>query len=226
MSFPPKVLVGEIDIPLEGGRVTLHGDLQIPRAAIGLVLFVHGSGSSRHSTRNQRVAAALRGRRIGTLLFDLLTEDEALRDDMTAEYRFDVEWLAGRLRQVTAWAAEQRAAMDLPFGYFGASTGAAAALIAATQEDVRAVVSRGGRPDLALEALPLVRAATLLVVGGDDQEVIRMNWLAYERLIGVKRMEIVPDAGHLFEEPGKLNEVAQLAGEWFEEHLPGGEEAP
>lgn len=222
MYFPPKVLAPELDIPLDDGQLALRGRLDIPEGAVGLVVLVHGSGSSRHSVRNQHVARALRTAGMGTLLFDLVSETENLTDTFRAPHHYDVEWMAGRLRKVTAWLGDRAEVADLPFGYFGAGTGAAAALIAAAQEDVRAVVSRGGRPDLALEVLPQVHAATLLIVGDDTPEIVRLNWLAFERLTGRKRVEIVAGAGLLFEEPGKLGEVAQLTRSWFLEAFTGG----
>ena len=212
-----------VEIPLSD--VTLDGDLVVPVDARGIVLFAHGSGSSRKSPRNRFVAAALHEAQIGTLLFDLLTPAEETLDRVTAELRFDVPLLARRLSAATDWLWEQPAQNeveldDLRLGYFGASTGAAAALIAAaTREDVAAVVSRGGRPDLAAEALPLVTAPTLLIVGGDDDVVIGMNREAQRQMRCETRLEIIPGASHLFEEPGTLEEVARLARMWFEGHL-------
>lgn len=196
--------------------------LEIPANARGLVLFAHGSGSSRHSSRNRRVARALQTAGVATLLFDLLTKDEERADALTAHLRFDIELLASRLRRATQWAMHDDRTAALRVGYFGASTGAAAALVAAADPDVDigAVVSRGGRPDLAGEALSRVRAPTLLIVGGADEPVITLNEEAYARLRGVKRLEIVPQASHLFEEPGTLDLVAQLAARWFAEFLP------
>jgi dienelactone hydrolase len=180
------------------------------------VLFAHGSGSSRLSPRNTYVAGALRDAAIATLLFDLLTPDEAWDRTLV----FDVELLARRLRAATEWVRGQPATRDLPVGYFGASTGAAAALIAAANDPaVAAVVSRGGRPDLAMPILPRVQAPTLLIVGGDDRPVIAMNENALRRLHCEKRLTIVPGASHLFEEPGTLDEVVRLATAWFREHL-------
>ncbi len=212
-----------IEVEISTGSAILNGILGVPLRAIGLVLFAHGSGSGRHSARNQRVAEALRHEGLATLLFDLLTEDEERRDAEIAHLRFDIDFLADRLRQATAWALAHPDLARLPAGYFGASTGAAAALVAAAEESghVRAVVSRGGRPDLAGPALDRVRAPTLLIVGGDDTPVIELNRKAFARLSGVKRMEIVPGASHLFAEPGTLDTVAALAGGWFSQHLPG-----
>ncbi len=204
----------EVRIP--SGAVQLPGALEIPGGAEGLVLFAHGSGSSRLSPRNRRVAAALQDAGIATLLFDLLTDREA--SDRASV--FDVGLLAGRLADATAWARSQPAASHLSIGYFGASTGAAAALIAAADDrGVAAVVSRGGRPDLAAAVLHRVTAPTLLVVGSEDTPVLDWNRLAYERLGGDKALEIVPGAGHLFEEPGALERVIDLATRWFTRHL-------
>jgi dienelactone hydrolase len=203
-----------VQIPADS--VVLEGLLGVPGRAAGLVLFAHGSGSSRLSPRNAYVARALRQAAIGTLLFDLLTVEES--EDRTLV--FDVELLARRLRAATEWALGQRATRTLPIGYFGASTGAAAALIAAADDPaIAAVVSRGGRPDLAAHALPHVKAPTLLVVGGEDVPVIAMNEDALRRLRCEKRLAIVPGATHLFEEPGTLDEVVRLATDWFREHF-------
>ena len=201
-------------IPAEG--VLLPGTLTLPPYPAGVVLFAHGSGSSRFSRRNQHVANTLVAANIGTLLFDLLSEEEeASRSNV-----FDVELLAGRLRHATDWIAERPATADLHIGYFGASTGAAAALVAAADDArVRAIVSRGGRPDLAGDFLPRVTAPTLLMVGGADRPLLGLNWAAYRRLGGIKRLEVVPGATHLFEEPGTLEIVAGLARLWFLEHI-------
>jgi putative phosphoribosyl transferase len=204
----------DVGIPVSG--MTLSGILNIPRAAKGIVLFAHGSGSGRFSPRNTRVAAALHDLGFATLLLDLLTEAEA------ADQRkvFDVGLLAERLHAAATWARKEHATTHLPIGYFGASTGAAAALIAAAFDPaIRAVVSRGGRPDLASTVLHSVKAPTLLIVGGDDHLVIRLNEEALAALRCEKQLQIVPGAGHLFEEPGTLDEVARLAGRWFERHL-------
>jgi pimeloyl-ACP methyl ester carboxylesterase len=201
------------------GSVTLEGDMQVGTKP-AMVMFAHGSGSSRHSPRNTYVAGVLQNAGLGTLLFDLLTADEERIDERTAHLRFDIGLLADRLAGATDWLVKR--AGDAKIGYFGASTGAAAALVAAArkQDVIRAVVSRGGRPDLAGEHLHRVRAPTLLIVGGDDHPVIGMNQEAFDKLkMDDKRMEIVPGATHLFEEPGKLEEVARLARGWFERYL-------
>ena len=215
-----------IEVEIAAGATTLAGVLGVPLRAKGLVLFAHGSGSGRHSVRNQRVAETLRNEGMATLLFDLLTEEEERRDAEIGHLRFDIEFLADRLRHATAWALAHPDLAKLPTGYFGASTGAAAALVAAAEESghVRAVVSRGGRPDLAGRALEQVRAPTLLIVGGADTPVIDLNRKAFARLQTEKRMEIVPGADHLFTEAGTLDAVAALAGGWFSRHL-GGKEA-
>jgi pimeloyl-ACP methyl ester carboxylesterase len=207
----------ETPLAIDVDGVTLQGDLALPGGATGLVVFAHGSGSSRHSPRNRHVAGQLQSGGLGTLLFDLLTLREEAIDERTAELRFDIELLARRLVAVTDWLALDDRTKGLSIGYFGASTGAAAALIAAAERPdvVRAVVSRGGRPDLAARALARVRAATLLIVGGYDHPVIEMNEEAFNALRCVRRMEIVPGATHLFEEPGTLDEVARLARDWF-----------
>lgn len=207
--------------------VSLEGDLTIPEGARGIVVFAHGSGSSRLSPRNRQVAAELREATLATLLFDLLTSDEERIDLQTRHLRFDIEFLADRLVGATNWLLRKEETQSLTIGYFGASTGAAAALVAAARrpEHVGAVVSRGGRPDLASSALSAVEAPTLLIVGGLDAPVIDMNREAFEQLRGEKRMEIVPGATHLFEEPGKLEEVARMARDWFEDHLATGGEA-
>ena len=208
-------------VRIPAGGVWLEGDLIIPEGAAGIVLFVHGSGSSRHSPRNQFVAKTIRQAEIGTLLFDLLTRAEEADDMATGHLRFDIGLLAERLVEATRWAKEQAEIRNLLIGYFGASTGAAAALVAAARlgQAVRAVVSRGGRPDLAISSLPAVKAPTLLIVGGRDQAVIQLNWQAYEYLKCEKKVEIVDRATHLFEEPGALEEVASLAASWFEKHF-------
>ena len=204
-----------------GAGVELAGDLAVPASALGLVLFAHGTGSSRHSRRNQAVAAALRDRGLATLLLDLLTKGEEAVDLFSGELRFDIDLLADRVVTATVWAAEQAPTRALPVGYFGASTGAAAALVAAARQPTRvaAVVSRGGRPDLAEPWLADVAAPTLLIVGERDETVIELNQLAYDKLCVERRLEIVPGATHLFEEPGALEHVARLAGDWFTRHL-------
>jgi dienelactone hydrolase len=206
-------------VTVPAGKVSLEGELAVPKGAQGVVLFAHGSGSSRHSPRNRFVAAALREGNLGTLLFDLLTADEEVIDLQTTHLRFDVALLAERLVHAIDWMSRREP--KLPIGLFGASTGAGAALLAAAQrpERVAAVVSRGGRPDLAGPALRQVQAPTLLIVGGRDKQVIELNRLALAQLRGKTKMEIVPRATHLFEEPGALEEVGRLAREWFGAHL-------
>ena len=201
--------------------VILEGDLSLPKGARGVVLFAHGSGSSRHSPRNRLVASLLNEAKLATLLVDLLTPQEEAIDLQTAHLRFDIPLLAKRLVGATNWLARHPDTRALCFGYFVASTGAAAALVAAAErpQQIDAVVSRGGRPDLAGTALERVRAPTLLIVGGNDYPVIEMNQTALARLRCEKRLIIVPGATHLFEEPGALLEVARLAREWFERHL-------
>lgn len=211
----------EVRVPADG--ISLAGTLALPPGAAGVVLFAHGSGSGRHSPRNRFVARALHDVGLRTLLLDLLTPEEEASDASDAYPRFDVGLLAGCLVAATDWLAHNPDTAGLPVGYFGASTGAAAALVAAAARPgvVRAVVSRVGRPDLAGEALPFVQAPTLLVVGGADYAVIGLNEAAQRRLnpaVG-RRLEIVPGAGHLFEEPGALEEVAGLAADWFARHL-------
>mgnify|MGYP006283440329 CR=1 FL=1 len=202
-----------VEIPVDG--VTLEGDLGIPEGATGLVVFAHGSGSSRKSPRNQFVAERLRNRGLGTLLFDLLTE----REDQRYETRFDVDLLVDRLVAASEWVDEEATTRDLRVGYFGSSTGAAAALRAAARTDADAVVSRGGRVDLASAVLADVTAPTLFVVGGADHTVLELNREAYDDLTCEKSLEVVEGAGHLFEEPGALESVADHAGDWFVEHL-------
>lgn len=204
-----------VEIPADGVR--LEGNLTVPANPSGLVAFAHGSGSSRHSPRNNFVADELNDRGLATLLFDLLTEEE----DRDYETRFDIGLLIERLLAATDWIETCEDVGDLPLGYFGSSTGAAAALRAAAVrgEDISAVVSRGGRVDLASDALPGVTAATLFVVGGRDTQVLDRNREAFEELTGEKELAVVENAGHLFEEPGALEEVAELAGAWFVEYL-------
>jgi putative phosphoribosyl transferase len=206
-------------VALPAGDVTMSGELGVPAEAIGLVIFAHGSGSSRFSPRNTAVAWTLRSRNIATLLFDLLTAEE----DVDYVRRFDIALLTRRLVAAATWAQEQALTAALPIGFFGASTGAAAALSAAAEmgDTVKAVVSRGGRPDLAMAALPRVMAPTLLIVGGNDPDVLDLNREAYAALTGVKRLTIVPGATHLFEEPGALEQVASLALGWFNSYLRG-----
>lgn len=204
-------------VQIELEDVRLEGDLALEPRSKGLVVFVHGSGSSRHSARNRYVAQALQGQGYATLLFDLLT----VAEDRHYETRFDIALLTRRLHAVTAWIGRQPTIPALGLAYFGASTGAAAALNAAAElgPAVAAVVSRGGRPDLAWDALPEVRAPTLLIVGGHDEEVLELNRAAYARLNCVRELAIVPRATHLFEEAGALEEVARLAAAWFDRHL-------
>ena len=204
------------------GDLWLQGDLGRPASPRGVVLFAHGSGSSRHSRRNQYVARALERRSLATLLIDLLTADEEAIDNQTAEFRFDIEMLSERLVVIVDWLRRQAATSSLPIGLFGASTGGGAALVAAARRahEVAAVVSRGGRPDLAAAALSRVMSPTLLIVGGLDTDVVDMNRDAQRQMRGTVVLEIVPGATHLFEEPGALERVAQLAGDWFTEHMP------
>ena len=211
-------------VRIAAGRASLDGDLTLPPGARGVVLFAHGSGSSRHSSRNRYVAQELRRSALGTLLMDLLTSEEEAVDDRTAHLRFDISLLAERLGAATDWLRNDPRTSRLAVGYFGASTGGGAALVAAANRpaEVGAVVSRGGRPDLAGEALRRVQAPTLLIVGGGDEPVIEMNREALARLRCEKRLEIVPGATHLFEERGALEEVARLAAGWFARHLAGG----
>lgn len=206
---------------INAGEVNLQGDLIIPEGHKGIVLFAHGSGSSRFSPRNRYVAGILNDAKVGTLLFDLLTKEEERLDAVTGGFRFDIGLLAKRLKAATEWIAQNNSTKGLRVGYFGASTGAAAALVAAAElpEIIRAVVSRGGRPDLADKWLSGVRAPTLLIVGGDDLSVIDMNKEAMEKMSAEKKLVIVPKASHLFEEPGKLKEIAFLARSWFLEYL-------
>jgi dienelactone hydrolase len=208
-------------VRVAAGRVMLEGNLSLPEGTRGIVLFAHGSGSSRHSSRNRYVARLLNEAKLATLLVDLLTAEEEAVDLRTAHLRFDIGLLAERLVGATDWLARHPDTRHLRIGYFGASTGAAAALVAAAErpDAVGAVVSRGGRPDLAGPALPLVRAPTLLIVGGNDFQVIELNRAAFEQLRCEKQLVIVPGAAHLFEESGALDEVARLAREWFERHL-------
>jgi putative phosphoribosyl transferase len=210
--------MNEVRIP--AGRATLDGNLTIVDGATAIVLFVHGSGSSRHSPRNQFVARTLNKAGLATLLFDLFTPEEESIDARTAELRFNIMLLAERLVHATNWAKEEET-RDLRIGYFGSSTGGGAALVAGAEvpQDVGAVVSRGGRPDLAGEALPKVKAPTLLIVGGEDDIVIELNEQARDQMRCEVKLEIIPGATHLFEEPGALERVAQLASDWFVAHI-------
>ncbi|MGW5078592.1 dienelactone hydrolase family protein [Micromonospora echinospora] len=209
----------EVSVPVVAGG--LVGDVSVPGNAGGVVLFAHGSGSSRHSPRNMAVGRALNDRGLATVLVDLLTADEEARDEVTAELRFDIGMLAERLAGIVDWMGADPELGQLPIGLFGASTGAAAALVAAAArpERVGAVVSRGGRPDLAGSSLTVVRAPTLLLVGGLDEQVIVLNEQARDALGEVAELRIVPGATHLFEEPGTLEQVAEQAGTWFTTHL-------
>ena len=208
-------------VQVPAGTVTLDGNLTLPEYAQAIVLFAHGSGSSRHSPRNRYVARVLNEAKLATLLIDLLTLHEEVIDTRTAHLRFDIDLLAERLVDATDWLTQFPDTKHLPIGYFGASTGAAAALAAAAvrPDVIGAVVSRGGRPDLAGSALPRVRAPTLLIVGGDDRQVIELNRVALAQLRCEKQLVIVPAATHLFEEPGALDEVARLARDWFQRYL-------
>lgn len=211
----------ESPVKVPAGEAILEGDLVGPDRAGGLVVFAHGSGSSRKSPRNRFVARSLQQTGLGTLLFDLLTAREEAEDIQTGEYRFNILFLAERLMAVTDWVLSNPDLQGAALGYFGASTGAAAALVAAAsrQNIIQAVVSRGGRPDMAGAALFQVKAPTLFIVGGDDHQVITMNREALKKLSSEKEMVIIPGASHLFEEPGTLEEVAGLAALWFRGHL-------
>ncbi|MFL6545159.1 MAG: dienelactone hydrolase family protein [Candidatus Udaeobacter sp.] len=214
--------MSEVQIP--AGRAVLAGNLAIPDGAVALVLFAHGSGSSRHSPRNQFVARTLKDAGLATLLFDLLTPEEEAIDMRTGDLRFNIGLLAERLVHATNWAKQQDETRDLRTGYFGSSTGGAAALVAAVDipQDVDAIVSRGGRPDLAGDALPKVQAPSLLIVGGNDDIVIELNEMARDQMRCEVKLEIVPGATHLFEEPGALEKVAKLASDWFVSHIGPG----
>lgn len=216
-SSKEELVEAEVEIPFAGFQ--LSGELIIPPRAPGVVLFAHGSGSSRHSPRNQFVARTLREHGLGTLLFDLLTEEEEREDRFTGHIRFDINLLAERLLGATCWYHKKEP--DLFIGYFGSSTGGGAALVADAQSEVpiSGIVSRGGRPDLAGGALPKVKAATLLIVGGNDTAVIEMNKEACARMRCPKELRLVPGATHLFEESGTLEQVAEMAAEWFERHF-------
>src|SRR5262245_43716452 len=209
----------EVQIP--AGRALLSGNLTIPDNSEALVLFAHGSGSSRHSSRNQFVARTLNRAGLGTLLFDLLTPEEEALDIHTREHRFNIGLLAERLVHATKWARQQEQTRDLRIEYFGSSTGGAAALVAAADlpQEAGAIVSRGGRPDLAGDALPKVYAPTLLIVGGNDDTVIELNEMARDQMRCEVKLEIIPGATHLFEEPGALEQVANLASDWLISHI-------
>lgn len=208
-------------VTIPAGQVQLQADVAVPAHPRGVVMFAHGSGSGRHSPRNRYVAEVLNGRGLATVLADLLTADEEAADRARHHLRFDIPLLAGRLAHVDAWARQQPELREFDCGYFGASTGAAAALIAAATQasPVRAVVSRGGRPDLAGEFLPRVTAPVLLIVGGHDTDVLRLNERALQALNADSRLDVIPRATHLFEEPGTLEAAAQLAADWFTRHL-------
>jgi len=217
----PAITTESIVIPIEDGR-QIEADLHVPERATGLVVFAHGSGSSRFSSRNRAVAEFLHGRGLGTLLLDLLTREEEVVDVRTREYRFDIDRLATRVVVATDWIRKRDDVLGLGIGYFGASTGAAAALIAAAERPavVKAVVSRGGRPDLGGAALPKVTAPTLLIVGGHDEPVIDLNEEAKAKMEAAHvELKIVPGATHLFEEPGTLEQVQNLAADWFVRYL-------
>ena len=221
-----RTSITPVEVPI--GEHQLHGDLGIPPIPQGLIVFAHGSGSSRHSPRNQFVARVLREQGLATLLIDLLTPEEDEVDAETGEFRFDIPLLARRLVTIIDWLRHRGGTDALPLGLFGASTGGGAALIAAAERpaDVQAVVSRGGRPDLAHEALPDVQAATLLIVGGEDEEVLALNQEAMARMRNDVRLAIVPGATHLFEEPGALEDVADLAASWFVSIFSGKADLP
>ena len=213
--------IWQCDVQIHSGEVRLDGTMQIPEGASGIVVFAHGSGSSRFSPRNQYVAGIIRDAGLGTLLFDLLTPAEEAVDVQTRHLRFDIGLLATRLMDTATWLTHADEIRHLRVGYFGASTGGGAALVAAArlEQVIGAVVSRGGRPDLAGAALPHVVSPTLLIVGGRDTTVIQLNEAAYAQLRCQKALEVVPGATHLFEEPGALEHVAQLAARWFQQHL-------
>jgi putative phosphoribosyl transferase len=217
----PAIVAESVAIPIEGEQ-QIEADLNVPDRAAGLVVFAHGSGSSRFSSRNRAVAESLNARGLGTLLLDLLTREEESVDVYTREYRFDIDRLGTRMMIATDWKQQREDLLWLPIGYFGASTGAAAALMAAAERPsvTRAVVSRGGRPDLAGAALSRVTAPTLLIVGGDDEPVIDLNEEARAKMQAAHvELTIVPRATHLFEEPGTMEQVERLAGDWFVKYL-------
>ncbi len=216
-----KSATSESEAKISAGKAIIIGNLTVPPNAKGVVLFAHGSGSGRFSPRNTMVAREINKAGIATLLIDLLTEQEEAEDEFTGKFRFDIDLLASRLIFATDWLTKNPNTTSMAIGYFGASTGAAAALIAAAKkpEQIKAVVSRGGRPDLSAENLSRVKAPTLLIVGGDDIEVLQLNLEALEQLRSEKKLTIVPGATHLFEEPGKLEQVAKLAIDWFSKYL-------
>jgi putative phosphoribosyl transferase len=221
MAHAAERTLAEQLVQITADTVTLEGNLSLPEGADAVVLFAHGSGSGRHSPRNRHVARVLNEAKLATLLIDLLTPEEEEIDRLTAHLRFDIDLLARRLVHATDWLTRQSYTRRLRIGYFGASTGAAAALLAAAElpDLVGAIVSRGGRPDLAGPALPRVRAPTLLIVGGNDVQVIQLNEIALAQMVCEKQLVIIPGATHLFEEPGALDQVARLAREWFRRHL-------
>ena len=221
MMTTKNIAVGECPVVVDIGKTSLQGDLCIPPNAQGLVVFVHGSGSGRRSPRSRQVASVIRQVGLATLLFDLLTTEEEAVDLQTGQYRFDIRLLANRLIATTDWIKHKDETRGMTLGYFGASTGAAAALLAAAEHpnDVAAIVSRGGRPDMSRAALPYVKAPTLLIVGGRDLPVIAMNREAFNELRAEKKLMIVPGATHLFEEPGALDQVAKLASWWLNNYL-------
>lgn len=213
-------MIQEISVTIPAGTAQLPGELVVPPGAPGVVIFAHGSGSSRRSPRNQSVAFQLQDRGLGTLLFDLLTEEEEREEYFTGQFRFDISLLAKRLFAATEWISRQETTRDLPVAYFGSSTGAAAALVAAAADSrPRAIVSRGGRPDLAGDNLERVQAPVLLIVGENDRQVIELNERAREKLKCRHSLSIIPGATHLFEEPGALEEVARLAADFFEKNF-------
>src|SRR5213592_3907436 len=222
--MPAESILNMREVRIPAADATLDGNLTVPENAVALVLFAHGSGSSRHSPRNQFVARTLNGGGLGTLLFDLLTPEEEELDIYTREHRFNIDLLAERLVHATKWVRQQEETRDQRIGYFGSSTGGAAALVAAAElpQDVGAVVSRGGRPDLAGDALAKVQAPTLLIVGGNDHIVIEVNEMARDQMRCEVKLEIIPGATHLFEEAGALEHVAKLASNWFVDHLGAG----
>jgi putative phosphoribosyl transferase len=224
MPRPPSRLpAADLAVRIPAGQNVCEGDLTVPPGASGLVVFAHGSGSSRHSPRNRQVAHALQAAGLGTLLFDLLSPAEERADAITGRLRFDIGFLATRLMMATRWIVRQPSVAGLSPGFFGASTGAAAALVAAAELTpvIHAVVSRGGRPDLAGEALPRVICPTLLLVGGEDETVLELNRRACQQLTCVRQLTVIPGATHLFEELGALEQVAGLAADWFKRHLNG-----
>lgn len=208
-------------VNISAGGVELKGNIMIPKNALGIIVFAHGSGSSRFSSRNRYVAQLLQNKGLGTLLIDLLTPDEEIIDEKTRHLRFNIEMLAERLIDVAKWLKKEKDTTKLNIGFFGASTGGGAALMAAAQipEDIKAVVSRGGRPDLAGNYLPKVQSPTLLIVGGNDGVVITLNQQAYDKMTTLRQLKIIPNATHLFEESGALQKVGELACDWFERYL-------